>query len=422
MSWEMWKNCLIKYEGINNVVVHAQVIRNGMKELVAYIISANPIDSAELITFISEFLPDYMVPSHYMFMDTFPINSSGKIDRKTLPIPEVKKITDDFEMDDSSLEEKLIHIWEKVLFKEDVKPDQIFFELGGNSILAVQALREMNEICHNALSLSTFFKYPVINKLVQEIEKSKREDDTVLLLNGVSEGTPLFCLGGIDLFQSLADCITEWPVYAIYLPYEEQLIDHIQRDALDEWEYMTIEGMAAAYLRELKKVHTDGRCHLLGASIGGMIAFEAARIKSREQGDRGELFLLDSHLSHAKHLSLIGKLSTLVRRIRCRKQKFRNKRNMSVSNMDYIVSMRDSISERAEKIFDKGAEPIEGDIHLVRAAMNQYGKGETWDKDLGWSKLVQGELHYCEIPDDHLGILKEPNVNILADYLNKNLK
>jgi amino acid adenylation domain-containing protein len=416
------ESSLLKYHGVDNVVVHAQVLRNGMKELVAYIVSKHSIKSNELITFLSESLPDYMVPSYYMFLDSLPLSSNGKINRKALPIPQVKEIVDEDMIASSSLENKLIYIWKRVLFKEDIRPDQNFFELGGNSILAVQALREMNEICHNFLTLSTFFKYPVINQLIKEISKNEKKDHTVILLNGITEGVPLFCLGGIDLYQTLADCITERPVYGVYLPYEEQLIDHIQRDALNDWEYMTIEGMAKAYLREINKSHSDGSYHLLGISIAGMIAFEASKIIFNNEGHRGQLFLLDSHLSHAKHLSLSGKLSTLLRRLKSIKSKYRNKKSLSGLDLEYIVAMRDSISDRAEKIFDKEAGPLEGDIHLVKAMKNQYGRGETWDYDLGWSERVSGELLYCELPDDHLGILDEPSVKILAEYLKKKLK
>jgi len=412
---------LMKYRGIKNVVVHPQIVRNGMKELVAYIVAENPIEPPELITFLSESLPDYMVPSYYQFLEKLPLNNSGKIDRKNLPVPRVSEIPCDIDIAGSSLEEKLIHIWKRVLFLDHITAEQNFFEIGGNSILAVQALREMNEICPEPLSLSTFFQHPVIKEMIQEMEKGGTAEDTVILLNGVREGTPLFCLGGIDLFQSLANNITERPVYAVFLPYEEQLIDHIQRDALDDWEYMTIDGMAAAYYREIKKFHATGPCHLLGASIGGMIAFEASRLMLREEGDRGEIFVLDSHLPRAQHFSPIGKIANIVKRLRSKRQESGNIENKSITDMEYIASIRDSINENAESKFDKEAVPIEGDVHLIKAVKNQYSKGETWDSDLGWTPLVQGTLNSYELPGDHLGILREPCVNMLAEYIEHKL-
>jgi amino acid adenylation domain-containing protein len=410
------ESALLAWEGITNVVVHPQILRNNMKELVAYIVSKTAVESAELVTFLSRTLPDYMIPSHFISLDDFPLNPSGKIDRNKLPRPQMG---DDILLEDDpsslSAEEKILYVWRKVLQRQLIGGDNNFFEIGGNSILAVQALREINTLCGVTLSLSSFFKYPVAKILAEQIEVGLESKETVILLNEGGRGIPLFCLGGIDIYADLASRLSDRPVYGVFIPYEGQLIDRIQRGTLDEWQYMTIPGMAKDYLEEIRKYYPKGPCHFLGVSIAGIIAFEVSRMIVTQEGKRGDLFILDSLLPQGRHISPVGRMISLIKRIK--KRSPQANRDGSVLDAEYVAAMRDCVNDKAIDRFDKEAQPLEGDVFLIKTIKNSYARGESYRRDLGWADLVKGKIGICELGDDHLGMLKDPHVNYLASFI-----
>ena len=416
------ENQLLKRRDIKGAVVHPQTVRNRMIELVAYIIESESVSDKDLVEFLAHTLPDYMIPPFFIRLEKFPLNTNGKIDRKSLPFPHKKEVFLDEGLFQLSQKEKILVIWKKVLEREEITTEQNFFEIGGNSILAVQVLREMKDVCQISIPLGRFFKNPVINELVKlkEIET----EETVILLNKTTEGIPLFCLGGIDLYSDLA-AIFEGirPVYGIFIPYEGQLIDHLQRNALEEWEFLTIQGMATAYVKDIRRVYPHGTCHILGISIAGVIAFEAARLIYKEAKETGELFILDTHLPHARNVSLLGHLYFFMKSIKNGSFNKRKKQPRYISRLDYdyVVAMRDHVNDEATEKYIKTAEPIERDIHLIKALNNIYGIGETYSNDLGWGELTRGAVEIFEVSDDHLGILSFPNVQKLADYLEKKM-
>jgi amino acid adenylation domain-containing protein len=412
------ENVLLMKGEVKGAVVHPQTVRNGMKELVAYIIESESISDKDLVEYLARSLPDYMIPAFFVRLENLPLNTNGKIDRKSLPLPQKNEIFLDDGHFALSQKEKILFIWKKVLEKDDVTTDQNFFEIGGNSILAVQVLRLMKDSCDISIPLGRFFQYPVIDELVQldEIET----EETVILLNNTKEGIPLFCLGGIDIYSDLAASLEGIrPVYGVFIPYEGQLIDHIQRDALDEWEFLTVPGMAAAYVRDIRKVYPRGICHILGISIAGVIAFETARLIHEEARIQGEFFVLDSHLPHARKISLLGHLYFFLKDLKNGKLNKRVKQPEHMSRVDYnyVVAMRDHVNDQATEDYIKTAKPIKRNIHLIKAIDNVYGIGETYRYDLGWGDMTTGSVEIFNISDNHLGILNFPGVKKLADYL-----
>ncbi len=416
------ESALLTLDEIASAVVHPQVVRKGMKDLVAYLIERKPVEERVLVEHLSRILPDYMIPAYFVRLDKFLLNTNGKIDRKNLPLPQVKEIVLEGNGDDLSLKEKILFVWKRVLQREDISTDQNFFEIGGNSILAVQLLREIGEFCGLTVPLGAFFMNPVIDDMINQAKSGSDKEMTVLLLNNTTEGVPLFCLGGIDIYSELAACFEgERPVYGVFLPYEEQLIDNIQRGTIDEWEYVSIQGMAGAYLRDIRKYYPQGPCHILGVSIAGMIAFEASKLIKANEGARGELFILDSHLPHARRLTPFGKIYSALRSLKHRSGKPGEPKNKLNPDQAYIEAMRDFINDQAIEVFDKVATPIDGDIYLIRALTNVYSKGESFSDDLGWNDLTSGQVGILELPDDHMGILNQPHVVKLADFLKEKI-
>ncbi|HET6976585.1 MAG TPA: MupA/Atu3671 family FMN-dependent luciferase-like monooxygenase [Pyrinomonadaceae bacterium] len=115
-------------------------VEPGVKRLVAYVVprEADGVTNRDLRAFLEERLPSYMVPAAFVKLDALPLTPTGKIDRKSLPLPSFEREEETFVAPKSPVEEVLAGIWRKALRLEQIGVNDNFFELGGDSILAVQ--------------------------------------------------------------------------------------------------------------------------------------------------------------------------------------------------------------------------------------------------------------------------------------------
>ena len=117
-------------------------------------------------------LPDYMVPSVFVMLDELPMTSSGKVDRRALPVPGNIRIglETEYQAPRNELEEKLTNIWADVLKLERVGVNDDFFNLGGHSLMATQVITRLRKQMNVNLPLSDMFGYPTIAELSKKIE------------------------------------------------------------------------------------------------------------------------------------------------------------------------------------------------------------------------------------------------------------
>ncbi|MCU0287263.1 MAG: condensation domain-containing protein, partial [Acidobacteria bacterium] len=145
------------------------------KYLCAYIVSENKIDPSELREHLSTALPDYMIPSFFVFLEKFPVTPNGKIDRNALPFP-VLDTSGQYSPPQSELEEKLVEIWSEILrIKKDIIGiDNNFFELGGNSLNATLFIGKLHQEMNVKLPVGEVFRKPKIRELAQSIKASAK--------------------------------------------------------------------------------------------------------------------------------------------------------------------------------------------------------------------------------------------------------
>ncbi|BAZ33597.1 amino acid adenylation domain-containing protein (plasmid) [Cylindrospermum sp. NIES-4074] len=127
---------------IQQAVVIATAEIAGNKRLVAYIVTTNgTLITNELRDLLKSKLPEYMVPSIFVTLNTLPLTPNGKIDKKALPIPD-GEITREHEYTapSTAIEQILTNIWQELLLKEKVSIHDNFFEIGGDSILSIQVV------------------------------------------------------------------------------------------------------------------------------------------------------------------------------------------------------------------------------------------------------------------------------------------
>jgi amino acid adenylation domain-containing protein len=123
--------------------------------LACYYLAATALDDDAIRTHLKAFIPDYMIPSVYIRMDSFPLNSNGKIDRKALPDPEV--VMDDSIEQLTPVEEKLLAIWTGVLNIERISRKSSFFQLGGSSLKAIQVISRIYKEFNVLIKLPDIF-------------------------------------------------------------------------------------------------------------------------------------------------------------------------------------------------------------------------------------------------------------------------
>jgi surfactin family lipopeptide synthetase C len=145
------------------------------KRLVAYIVfqsqqSDNSSIKLQLRNFLREKLPEYSIPSAFVFLDKLPISANGKIERKSLPIPtETFDLSNNYIPPTNAIEEILAEIWTKILHRQGVGIHDNFFDLGGHSLLATQVISRIREAFAIKLPIRCLFESPSVAQLAQTL-------------------------------------------------------------------------------------------------------------------------------------------------------------------------------------------------------------------------------------------------------------
>ncbi|MCP4700190.1 MAG: amino acid adenylation domain-containing protein, partial [Gammaproteobacteria bacterium] len=167
-----------KHPAVKDCVATVRENRTGDKRIVSYAVKNKVFRDENDKTLaddirrdLREKLPEYMIPSIFMFLDAFPLTPNGKIDRKNLPAPGERRKTDTAaEWPQSETERIIATVWKEFLATESVGIHDNFFDAGGHSFLAVQVHRKLKEIFPDRLSSVTeIFQYPTIHAISRHI-------------------------------------------------------------------------------------------------------------------------------------------------------------------------------------------------------------------------------------------------------------
>jgi hypothetical protein len=127
--------------------------------------------SDQLRTHLRELLPDYMIPSVFVAMDTFPLTPNGKIDRKALPAPsaKVEPVQAEYIPPSNELETTIAGIWMELLDLSQVGRSDNIFDIGANSIMTAQANQRLSKKLGRRVSLVSMFRYPTVETLAAHL-------------------------------------------------------------------------------------------------------------------------------------------------------------------------------------------------------------------------------------------------------------
>ncbi|MBB5637386.1 amino acid adenylation domain-containing protein [Pedobacter cryoconitis] len=203
-------------DGVKQAVVIAKPDLSGQSRLLAYLIADHKnINTAQLRKKLEAHLPDYMIPSAFIWMEDFPKTTSGKVDKKALPVPERKRpeIATIYSPAKTSTEKRIAAIWAQVLELDVVGINDNFFELGGNSLLALKTVSLLRTEHHIELPVTKLYQFPQISKIINYINAGSASPERRRKNNRAADRTePIAIIGMSGKFPG-ANTIEElWEV------------------------------------------------------------------------------------------------------------------------------------------------------------------------------------------------------------------
>ncbi len=197
------ESCLLKHELVKDVVVAVRQDNNGLKSLTAYIVSESHPSISELKKHLGRELPDYMVPSFFVMLDSIPMTANGKVDKNALPEPDRTVGTGtQYIAPANSTEEKLVSIWQIVLDIDRVGVNDRFFDLGGDSVKAINVVSSINSEFNAELPVSKLFSNPTIREIEEYIEKYRESVSTSLEKNEFADMSEQSCQHNVQTGQN----------------------------------------------------------------------------------------------------------------------------------------------------------------------------------------------------------------------------
>jgi len=428
---------LKQHVAVRDAVVVMRRSGHGNKHLTAYIIADSdlpePKMAGELKSLLKQSLPDYMVPSYFLFLEEFPLTPNGKIDRRGLPVPpETRPELEEAHIaprDD--LETRLARIWERVLEVQSVGVRDNFFELGGHSLLAVRLVSEIEKELGQRLPLVSFFQGATIEYLAGLLRQgvSSISWPTLVKIQANGSKAPLICVSMPNVnalgYRSLARYLgDDQPVFGLQAQYPEDLEGEHSQAAVD--------SIATDYLEALRAVQPHGPYQFIGLCRGAHIAFEMARRLEHEGEEIAFLGIIDTWVMENTYnyfwqveyyatrfawLTLLG----LKNKLNLVKKKAGNNLDKTGDGAPVITAESAERKQKPFKVYFPGPDYVPtsfgGRISVFRA--RRQPRNRIRDLNLGWGKLAKGGVDVYFIPGDHGNVLKEPHVQGLAAELKK---
>jgi len=445
----------------------ARVIARAEEErtrLVAYAVprgDASPAP-AELRAFLQERLPEFMVPSAFVLLRRLPLTPNGKLDLSALPAAEdAASAAGERVVPRSELEARLVAVWEAVLGRTGVGVTDDFFDLGGNSFLAVRLMTRIQKELGHRLPLAALVGAGTVEAVARLLPAGGGvgEHRHAVVIRAGEPGPALFCVhpgeGTVLCYRDLARHLPAGvPMYGL------QALDF----ELGRAPLVSIEEMATRYLDEIAGERRSGPPLLAGWSFGGLVAYEMAR----QLRDRGEepagLFLFDCRLPLTAPalarldpaLFRIGMLFHSSRLVADGEPVVRpgEMDGLDTAEQLELVSRRTGVPvadllpphvpvEQVERyleirmartrgILEYGWPRYGGSLTLFRAGeldldtpfpelRDAYLEAER-TPDYGWGRLCDGQVEVETVPGTHHSMFAEPHVRALGHGLGLRLQ
>jgi amino acid adenylation domain-containing protein len=438
---------LTDHPQVRQAAVGMRRIAADVDALVAYVVTDGAsLTASELSKHVRASLPDYMVPSRFVFLDALPLTPSGKIDQLSLSEIEIPSSEIAAPAETGSLVETVRSIWERVLGHDELEEDDDFFDVGGDSLLATWVVTELSRATGREIELSVLLEDSTMAGIANTLEgmalqanTTKRTSEVVTLRAGPSQRVLFLVhpLGGELLaYRDLARSI-KFPLRVIGLRW--------QPDEAQSALSLSMQEMAAAHLAQMRSVQPTGPYLLAGWSFGGVLAFELAQqiIASGERVDFLGLFDANPILDPTTGLStrdttVFDRLTKALAEIDDKLESGEEADDLSQLLADPYLGgllgntiaegvttghIRKNLRITRDNIWaTMNYRPVayDGAVDLFQPGDADAAIQEQLTMEL--RPLVRGELRTHTIPGDHSTMLRAPLVEQMAQVVDKALE
>jgi amino acid adenylation domain-containing protein len=425
------------------VVIHREDFP-GNKRLVAYVVvnQTSAPTVSQLHQVLKQKLPEYMIPSAIVKLEALPLTPNGKVDRRALLASDTARpeLQSAFVAPRDTLELQVTQIWEDVLNVRPIGVTDNFFTLGGHSLLAVRLIALLQQQFGQNLPLATLFQAPTIEHLASTLRQPTEERQWSPLVKIQPGGSkrPFFCVpgsgGNVIYFYHLARHLgSDQPFYGL------------QARGLDgeQMPHTQVEDMAAYYIEALQTVQPQGPYFLGGHSFGSFVAFEMALQLLHQGQEVALLAILDTdaplptnqsvEVEHDDDARLLTDVAMTIEQL--------VGKNLSVSYEDLQpLAPNEQLNYLLERLKTVNFFPPEAKLSQLRGLVQvfkanhqtHYVPQEVYpnqitvfpaseefrdDPAIGWDNVSSEPVETYSVPGDHITMMTEPHVRVLAEKL-----
>jgi amino acid adenylation domain-containing protein len=447
---------LARHPGIEIAAVAVDRPGDESARLVAWVVARAGVNAGDVLEHARQAVPDYMVPSVVVFLEQLPMNANGKVDRvrlRTLAHDTSATGPDPLVADPprDRNEAQIVQAFAALLGRPSVGRDESFFDLGGNSILAMSLVARLRSASSRALSVAALIQHATPAKIAEHLygpgavapdgrgaAAQLRTTPLVPLRTAAKSEAPFFCVhpagGNVVCYEPLSRAL-DCPFYGL------QSIGL----SIGEHPLRSVEEMADCYLEAIRAVAPSEPLHLVGWSMGGVVAYEMARRVVLAGGEVATLILLDSDApasfgdnAESMNVRLAKALAeehhvVFGRSVGLDEAALQTLRG--TARLDYILAavqdagaMPHNLSTEVmrrllhvfscnlEAMFAYEAKGYAGPIAVV-SAKDRKGAGAAQARDRGWGAVVTGALEVHEVPGDHYTFLQQDQVGVVAQVI-----
>jgi amino acid adenylation domain-containing protein len=448
--------------GVRQCVILPDVQGDKATRLRAFVVlNGGPHEPAELDNHarilsaqLSERLPRAMVPSEFHMLNQLPLTPNGKLDLETLARRSSRSGTSAHDSEHGSardiVELTLCRIWREILDVRSVGPNDDFFNLGGHSLLAVRLVGQIQEAFGRRISLATLLTHSSVARLASVLRSRSGDSSppTIVPLNRGGSAPPLLCLpgagGSILYLQDMARLIEpDYPALGLPAPGIEPSAFIPTR----------IEEIAHHHIEAIRSQGLRGPYFLAGHSLGGLVAFEMARLVIARGEEVAFVGVIDNPApdtgsteqpvadrTHAEWLRRVAvrmeKLYGVDLRLRPHEFDVAGEDPQTVRLADRLLALGllppdvdQSVFVQFIKVYKANAiaaanyrpaaPPLPIPVTLFRSEEDDPAleRPIAGDRAMGWGRLTTCPVNVVTIPGTHITALALPHVRVLAEKL-----
>ncbi|ULT56194.1 thioesterase domain-containing protein [Neobacillus drentensis] len=332
----------------------------------------------------------------------------------------------------NTTEKKLLEIWESTLDVSSIGIRDNFFELGGNSYLAIQMFSEIEKIFNKRLPTSIILQEGTIENLARILSSNNQTalmSSSLVAIQSFGSKKPLFCIHGgggeVLIYRHLAmELGSDQQLYGLRYPNSGKT------------DKITVESLAEKYVKEIRKIQSNGPYSLLGFCIGGAIAYEMAQ-KLIEAGEEVSVLTILNFANPHKIPLIIPKEMPLNKKIINKMTKI-----YAMSMKQRVLFVKETFQKALGKLFARNTienSAINGMAQTrmtLRTAIRGYKPNpypgkillisgvryNDYEENLGWETVDNGSIEVYKIGVDHDRFLKKPNIQFVGKYLQRHLE